>query len=71
MRLAVGEEGGVVDLAPARDDPAELPAAGDRRRDLAFARDMEYLPRFYSHDEKIHSPVEYSRMFHSMWDRRG
>ena len=60
MRLAVGEEGGAVDLIPARGDPAELPAAGDRRRDLAFARDMEYLQKFYSHDEKIHFLVEYS-----------
>ena len=55
MRFAVGERGRAVDFAPARGDPAELPAADGPRLDLAFERDMEYIKISYSHDGTIQS----------------
>ena len=55
MRFAVGERGRAVDFAPARGDPAKLPAADGRRLDLAFERGMEYIRISHSHDGTIHS----------------
>jgi len=71
MRLAVGEGGRAADFALVRGDPAERPAADDRRLDLAFNRDMEYLPLFHSCERTAHSIVEYSLIshFHVMWKR--
>ena len=42
-------------VAPARGDPAELPAADGPRLDLAFERDMEYIKISYLHDGTIQS----------------
>jgi hypothetical protein len=68
MRFAVGEGGRAADFAPVRGDPAELPEAGDRRPDLAFKRDIEYLPLFHLYDGTVHSIVEYIPVFH-LYDR--
>ena len=54
----------VADFAPVRGDPAEHPEAGDRHPDLAFKRDMDYLPLFHLYDGTVHFIVEYGLPFH-------
>lgn len=59
------------DFAPVRGGPAEHPAAGDRRPDLAFRRDMEYLPLFHLHVGTAHWIVEYGLFFHFQMTQEG
>ena len=64
MRLAVREGVGAVEVAPGRGDSAELPPALDRRLDPVFPRDMDYLPKFYSHHDKSLNIVGYHPIFY-------